>query len=157
MEELLKEILAGAKDDQENALLIWEFVRQNRHHDDPIFVDDELHDPVKMLNVFGAGLCDDSGSVGCSLFYHAGLNKEEYGRNPSERCLHGHMICEAILDNGLQFMDIDENTFYLDLENERSDRGVSVSLPFQQENAHLKGPELELTGCGHRRLLFASE
>lgn len=118
MEQILDEILADAKSDQERAFFIYDFVRNNRHHDDPIFTDNELHDPVKMLNVFGAGLCDDSGYVGCSLFYHAGLNENKYGRNPSERTLHGHMMCEAILANGLQFLDIDQNTFYLDLENE---------------------------------------
>jgi len=151
MEELLKEILAGAKDDQERALLIWEFVRQNRHHDDPIFVDDELHDPVKMLNVFGAGLCDDSGFVGCSLFYHAGLNKDKYGRNPSERCLHGHMICEAILDNGLQFMDIDENTFYLDLENERPVSGDAIVADhYLAKREHAYGPMYKGAAIGER-------
>ena len=103
MEEMLDEILDGAKTDQEKAFLIYDFVRNNRHHDDPIFTGDELHDPVKMLNVYGAGLCDDSGYVGCSLLYHAGLNENKYGRNPSERTLHGHMMCEAILSNGSTF------------------------------------------------------
>ncbi len=126
MEELLGEILQGAKDDQEKALLIWDFVRRHRHHDDPIFVDDELHDPVKMLNVFGAGLCDDSGYVGCSLLHHAGLSAEKYGKTPSERTLHGHMMCEAILEGGYQFLDIDENAFYLDLENERPVSGDAI-------------------------------
>jgi len=126
MEEMLDEILAGAETDQEKAFLIYDFVRKHRHHDDPIFTDNELHDPVKMLSVFGAGLCDDSGYVGCSLFYHAGLNEKKYGRKPSERTLHGHMMCEAILANGLQFLDIDQNTFYLDLENELPVSGDAV-------------------------------
>jgi hypothetical protein len=109
MEELLKEILQGATNDQEKALRIWDFVRKNRHHDDPIFVDDELHDPVKMLNVYGAGLCDDSGRVGCSLLHHAGLSTQKFGKTPLIRTLHGHVMCEAILDTGYQFLDIDEN------------------------------------------------
>ena len=37
IEELLNEILQGAASDQEKVLLIWDFVRKNRHHDDPIF------------------------------------------------------------------------------------------------------------------------
>jgi len=126
MEELLNEILADAKNDQDRAFFIYDFVRNHRHHDDPIFTDNELHDPVKMLNAFGAGLCDDSGAVGCSLFYNAGLNEKRYGRNPSVRTLHGHMICEAILSNGYQFLDIDENTFYLDLENELPVSGDAI-------------------------------
>lgn len=55
LESLLDEILAGARDDQEKALLIWDFVRKNRYHDRPLFVNDELHDPVRFLCVYGAG------------------------------------------------------------------------------------------------------
>jgi len=141
MEELLREILAEAKNDQEKAFFIYDFVRSNRHHDDPIFTDNELHDPVKMLNVFGAGLCDDSGYVGCSLFYHAGLNEKTYGKNPSERTLHGHMICEAILSNGYQFLDIDENTYYLDLENEIPVSGDAIVRDhYLAKREHAYGP-----------------
>jgi len=141
MEELLDEILADARSDQEKAFFIYDFVRSHRHHDDPIFVDDELHDPVKMLNVFGAGLCDDSGYVGCSLFYHAGLNEKRYGRNPSERTLHGHMMCEAILPGGYQFLDIDENTFYLDLENELPVSGDAIAGDhYLAKREHSYGP-----------------
>ena len=141
MEELLREILAEAKNDQEKAFFIYDFVRSNRHHDDPIFTDNELHDPVKMLNVFGAGLCDDSGYVGCSLFYHAGLNEKTYGKNPSERTLHGHMICEAILSNEYQFLDIDENTYYLDLENELPVSGDAIVRDhYLAKREHAYGP-----------------
>jgi hypothetical protein len=141
MKELLDEILAGAADDQEKALLIWDFVRRHRHHDDPIFADDELHDPVKMLNVFGAGLCDDSGYVGCSLLHHAGLSMQKFGKTPSERTLHGHMMCEAILDSGYQFLDIDENAFYLDLENERPVSGDAIVRDhYLAKRDHTYGP-----------------
>jgi hypothetical protein len=141
MEELLNEILADAKNDQEKAFFIYDFVRNHRHHDDPIFTDDELHDPVKMLNVFGAGLCDDSGSVGCSLFYNAGLNEKKFGRNPIVRTLRGHMICEAILSNGYQFLDIDENTYYLDLENELPVSGDAIVRDhYLAKREHVFGP-----------------
>ena len=141
MEKLLNEILADAKNDQDRALFIYDFVRNYRHHDDPIFTDNELHDPVKMLNVFGAGLCDDSGYVGCSLFYHAGLNEKRYGRNPSVRTLHGHMMCEAILSNGYQFLDIDENTYYLDLENELPVSGDAIARDhYLAKREHSYGP-----------------
>ncbi|MBN1806820.1 MAG: hypothetical protein JW837_16350 [Sedimentisphaerales bacterium] len=141
IEEMLDEILADARSDQEKAFFIFDFVRSNRHHDDPIFRDKELHDPVKVLNVFGAGLCDDSGSVGCSLFYHAGLNEKKFGRNPIVRTLHGHMICEAVLSDGYQFLDIDENTFYLDLENELPVSGDTiVNDHYLAKREHVYGP-----------------
>ena len=151
MEVLLKEILTGEKDDQEKALLIWDFVRRHRHHDDPIFTDDELHDPVKMLNVFGAGLCDDSGYVGCSLLHHAGLSEEKYGKTPSERTLHGHMMCEAILEGGYQFLDIDENAFYLDLENERPVSGDAIVRDhYLVKRDHTYGPAFKGWDIGER-------
>ena len=151
MEELLNEILAGAGNDQEKALLIWDFVRRHRHHDDPIFTDDELHDPVKMLNVFGAGLCDDSGYVGCSLLHHAGLSEEKYGKTPSERTLHGHMMCEAILEGGYQFLDIDENAFYLDLENERPVSGDAIVRDhYLAKRDHTYGPAFKGWDIGEK-------
>jgi len=141
MEELLKEILAGVRPEQEKALRIWDFANRNRHHDDPIFTDDELHDPVKMFNVFGAGLCDDSGYIGCSLLYHAGLNEERGGRNPKERCLHGHMMCEAFVDGDYQFLDIDEHAFYLDRENERPVSGDTLARDHDlAKREHAYGP-----------------
>jgi hypothetical protein len=141
IEEMLNEMLTNAKNDHEKAYFIYDFVRSNRHHDDPIFTDNELHDPVKMLNVFGAGLCDDSGYVGCSLFYHAVLNEKKFGRNPSVRTLHGHMICEAILSGGYQFLDIDENTYYLDLENELPVSGDEIVRDhYLAKREHSYGP-----------------
>ncbi len=117
MEGLLQEAIGSAKNEQEKAYLIWQFLRSNRHHDDPLYEGrwgDELHDPVKMLAIYGAGLCDDSGSIGASVFQAAGLNKQK----PFVRCLHGHMMCEVYAENRRQFMDIDENVFYLDRDNQ---------------------------------------
>jgi len=117
IEEMLEEVLAGARSDQEKVYLIWQFCRENRHHDSPIYGSlwrSELHDPVKMLAVYGAGLCDDSGSIGASLYEAAGLTE----RVPFVRALHGHMMCEVFNEGRWQFMDIDQDVFYLDRENE---------------------------------------
>ena len=141
LESLLDEILAGARDDHEKALLIWDFVRKNRYHDRPLFVHDELHDPVKLLCVYGAGLCDDSASVGCSLLYHAGLNASKYAQNPKKRHLHGHVMCEAFLDDDYRFLDIDENVFYLDRENERIVSGDALARDHDlAKREHAYGP-----------------
>ena len=116
MEGLLREAIGTAKNEQEKVFLIWDFLRSNRHHDDPIHGGlwrDELHDPVKMLAIYGAGLCDDSGSIGASMYWAAGLSQPE----PFVRALHGHMMCEVFAEGRWQFMDIDENVFYLDREN----------------------------------------
>ncbi|MDX2475697.1 MAG: hypothetical protein QNL91_18555 [Candidatus Krumholzibacteria bacterium] len=126
LETLLSEILAGAENNQEKALLIYEFVKNNRYHDYPIFVGDEMHDPVRFLNEFGGGFCDDSAFVGCSLFKHAGLAEPDLNQNPKVRTLKGHMMCEAYVDGRFQFLDIDQQTYYLDLENKRPVSGDEV-------------------------------
>lgn len=101
LDSLLDEILEGAGDDQEKALFIYDYVRRNTYHDYPLFTGDELHDPVRYLNEFGAGFCDDAGFVGCSLFFHAGLNRAKFGRDPRVRRLAGHMMCEAAVGGGV--------------------------------------------------------
>jgi len=136
LDSLLAEATASAKSDQEKVYLIFDFLRSNRHHDDPLFegpFGDELHDPVKMLAIYGAGLCDDSGSVGASMFHAAGFCEP----TPFVRCLHGHMMCEVFCSNRWQFMDIDQNIFYLDRENELPVGGDAVARDHDLSNREL--------------------
>ncbi len=126
MDGLLGEALGRAKDPQERVYLIWQFARSNRHHDDPLYEGawgSELHDPVKMLAMYGAGLCDDAGSIGASLYLAAGFREPK----PFVRCLHGHMMCEVFSEGKYRFMDIDEDVFYLDRENDRPVAGDEVA------------------------------
>ncbi len=118
-DSLLADFTRGATDDQERALFIWQTARENRYHCSPLFPDNEFHDPVKIFNSYGLNLCDDMGYCGCSLFKHAGLGKPKYAIDPKVRCLNGHMMGEAVVDDRHQFIDIDESVFYLDRENER--------------------------------------
>lgn len=118
-DSLLEDFTRGARDDQERALFIWQAARENRYHCLPLFPDNEFHDPVKIFNSYGLNLCDDMGYCGCSLLKHAGLGRPRYALDPKVRCLHGHMMCEAVVDGRHQFLDIDESAFYLDRENER--------------------------------------
>ncbi|MFZ2641309.1 MAG: Ig domain-containing protein [Verrucomicrobiia bacterium] len=118
-ESLLADFTRGATNDQERALFIWQAARENRYHCLPLFPDNEFHDPVKVFNSYGLNLCDDMGYCGCSLFKHAGLGKPKYSLDPKVRSLNGHMMCEAVVDDRHQFIDIDESVFYLDRECER--------------------------------------
>ncbi|KKL10085.1 hypothetical protein LCGC14_2559360, partial [marine sediment metagenome] len=127
MEELLKDVLAGATTRQEKALMIWNFARANRHHDSPIHGSAELHDPVKMFNIYGAGLCSNSSAVGCSLMHAAGLNEKGGGKDPQTRGLHGHVMHEAYIKGGWQFLDIDQDAIYWDRENETLVSGDAVT------------------------------
>ncbi|MCD4830180.1 MAG: hypothetical protein K8R02_00050 [Anaerohalosphaeraceae bacterium] len=125
-EEMLDEILATAKSDQEKVYLIWQFVRLNRHHNLPLHevtFAEELHDPVKMFTSYGAGICDDAGSVTGSLFQAAGITQQE----PFAGAYRGHIMCEVFNEGHYQFMDSDVHTFYLDRENELPASGATIA------------------------------
>lgn len=131
IDEMLAQILAGENDSQEKIYRIWNYVRNFRHHDYPVFgggeTGAELHDPVKHLLIYGGGFCDDSGSIAAALFHRAGFNESSGGKDPIVRTLHGHMMCEVFFNGDYQFMDVDENPFYLDRENERPISGNSAA------------------------------
>ncbi len=118
LEEMLAEFTRDATTDQEKIYLVWEDMRQNMHHDDPLFNGD-FHDPVRLLNIYGGGLCDDAGQCGAALFYEAGFNEKNGRKNPFNRALHGHMQCEVFYDGAYQFMDVDQDAFFLDRENRK--------------------------------------
>jgi hypothetical protein len=111
-DSLLAEFTRGAKTDQEKVYFIWQNMRENLYHETPLFANDEPHDPVRLFNIFGFNLCDDAGNAGCSLFYHAGF------MGSKNRALNGHVQCEAFVHGRHQFMDVDQDCFYLDRENE---------------------------------------
>lgn len=126
-ESILAEFTAGAKDDQEKIYMIWEGLRQNRHHDDPLFEGPDYHDPVRFLNIYGGGYCDDSGASGASLYDLAGFNAASGGQDPVLRALHGHVMCEVWHDGDFQWMDIDQGNFFLDRENRKPVSGDTAA------------------------------
>ncbi|MEA3402363.1 MAG: hypothetical protein U9R79_14090, partial [Armatimonadota bacterium] len=109
---MVEEWTRGATTDQEKAYLIWENARHNRYHQSPLFRSVETFDPVKMFNVYGLNLCGQVGNAVTSLFLAAGLE------GSYTRALHGHVQCEACVDGRHQFLDADQDCFYLDRENE---------------------------------------
>ncbi len=111
-DSLLEEFTRGAETPQDRVYLIWQNMRRNLYHESPVFADNEPHDPVRLMNIFGFNLCDDAGNAGCSLYHHGGFPGSK------NRALHGHVQCEALVDGEFQFMDIDMDAFYLDRENE---------------------------------------
>ncbi len=111
-DSLLEEFTRGAESPQDRVYLIWQNMRRNLYHESPVFADNEPHDPVRLMNIFGFNLCDDAGNAGCSLYHHGGFPGSK------NRALHGHVQCEALVNGEFQFMDIDMDAFYLDRENE---------------------------------------
>jgi len=120
-DSLLDEFTRGAETDQDRVYLIWQNMRQNLYHESPLFADNEPHDPVRLMNIFGFNLCDDAGNSGCSLYHHGGFPGSQ------NRALHGHVQCEALVNGEFQFMDIDMDVFYLDRENDIPVSGDAVA------------------------------
>ncbi len=120
-DDLLAEWTRGATNDQEKAYLLWQRMREQTYHHWPLYAHAEMHDPVRLFNIFGFNLCDDVGNAGCSLFHHAGLVGSK------NRSINGHVQCEAMVDGRLQFLDVDMDCFYLDRENERPVSGDELA------------------------------
>ncbi|MEA3400288.1 MAG: Ig domain-containing protein [Armatimonadota bacterium] len=136
-ESLLEEFTRGAETDQDRVYLIWQNMRMNLYHESPLFGDQEPHDPVRLMNIFGLNLCDDAGNAGCSLYHHGGFPGSK------NRALHGHVQCEALVDGEFQFMDIDMDCFYLDRENEIPVSGDAIARDHDLARRELNyGPEV---------------
>lgn len=111
---ILEETLAPGMSDRENAVAIWQFLKDNRYHDSPAHNDVEVHDPVRFMNVYGYGFCDDSATNFMVLAEAAGLKARVWG-------LSGHVVPEAYFDGGWHMLDPDGEIYYLD------DDGESIS------------------------------
>ena len=94
--------------DAEKARALYEFHRAHRFHASP--GDYENHDPVKMFNVYGYGLCGDSAPVLMELWRSAGL-KTRRGFPM------GHCTSEVWYDGAWHLLDGDVQTIVLRSDN----------------------------------------
>ncbi len=105
---ILDEILQPPMTDRDKALAIWAFLKDNRYHDEPAHTGAfETHDPVRFLNVYGYGFCDDSATNLLVLCEAAGIPARVWG-------LSGHVVPEAYFDSGWHVLDADGEIYYLD-------------------------------------------
>lgn len=74
-DRILKHIRSSATDNTTDALAMaaWKVVRDYRYSYQAATASDECHDPVKLFNVYGYGLCDDSARVLATLWSGLGL------------------------------------------------------------------------------------
>jgi hypothetical protein len=107
IEDMMAEIVKPDMTDREKALAIWQFLVDNRYHDQPAHNDVELHDPVRYLNVYGYGFCDDSATNLMVLAEQAGLKARVWG-------LEGHVVPEVFFDGGWHMLDPDGEIYYLE-------------------------------------------
>ncbi len=104
---ILAEILRPEMTEREKAIAVWDFLARNRYHDQPAHTDIEVHDPVRFLNVWGYGFCDDSATNFMVLCREAGLRARVWG-------LSGHVVPEAYFDGGWHMLDPDGEIYYLE-------------------------------------------
>lgn len=109
--DILKEVLDDSMTDRDKAVAIWSFLKENRYHDQPAHNDIEIHDPVRYLNVYGYGFCDDSATNFMALAEAAGLKSRVWG-------LSGHVVPEAYYNGDWHMLDPDGEIYYLDDDGE---------------------------------------
>lgn len=112
---MLASILKPGMTDEEKSMAIWKFLVDWRYHFYPAEPGDEVHDPVKFLNVYGYGFCDDCASNFAVLARKAGVRSRTWG-------LSGHVVAEAFYDGKWHMFDPDHEVFY------RNDQGVIASV-----------------------------
>ncbi len=108
---ILAEILRPGMSDREKAIAIWEFLRDNRCHDEPAHDGIELHDPVRFLNAYGYGYCNDAAVNLAVLAEQVGIPSRVWG-------LSGHVVPEVHFDGAWHMLDPDGEIYYLDDDGE---------------------------------------
>jgi Transglutaminase-like superfamily len=152
LEEMAREAVTGATNDQERVMMIWDFVRKNRFHYYHAFLVDikEHRDPISHLNIYGYALCGHNGEITASLLKMAGINKARYGKGPRLRGMNGHVMVEAYLNDDYQFLDTDVDAFYLGRENDRVLSGDAIARDHDLgRRVHSYGPNFRHWLQGH--------
>lgn len=112
IDTMAREIAGGETDPEKLAFRVWRFLRENRYHWDSAETGLEIHDPVKYLNIYGYGLCDDSASVAEALFLKLGFAQARTW------WLSGHVIPEVFYNDGWHIFDPDLEVFYPTLDGQ---------------------------------------
>jgi hypothetical protein len=107
VDTILEEIFTPNMTERKKALAIWKFIVDNRIHDEPAHSGRELHNPVRYLNNYGYGLCDDSATAFMSLGKYAKFKTRVWALN-------GHVVPEIFYNNDWHMLDPDGEIYYLD-------------------------------------------
>ncbi len=99
-EGILAGIIAPDMTSEEKSLAIWRFLSERVYNWHPAQVDAEVHDPVKLLNVYGYGYCDDYAQSFAALAEAAGIPARIW-------YLNGHVVPEAFYEGRWHMFDPD--------------------------------------------------
>jgi hypothetical protein len=109
----LREIVAGAlkpgMSEREKAIALWRRQTTHRFHASAI-ERAEMHDPVKVYNVYGYTTCGDDSVCLAALWHEAG-----FASRPAR--MPGHCVPQVFFDGGWHLLDGDMRNFYLLRDN----------------------------------------
>lgn len=111
LDAMLASILKSSMSAEEKSLAIWKFLIDWRYHFTPAEPGDELHDPVKFLNVYGYGFCDDCATNFAVLARKAGIKSRTWG-------LSGHVVAESFYNGKWHMFDPDHEVIYRNEQGE---------------------------------------
>lgn len=150
MHEIVEVALDGAVDPRQQAENIWAFVVGHRYHSDPASGGIECHDPVKLLNVYGYGFCDDAANVYAAIARAAGFDARLWG-------LGGHVVPELYYDERWHMFDPDNEVWYDDGEGRVASVEQLVTNPALLSTPTLaSGRTSSYYGPGWAEPIFAS-
>ncbi|HEY5791976.1 MAG TPA: transglutaminase-like domain-containing protein, partial [Chthoniobacterales bacterium] len=104
---LLDAVLRPGMSDREKVVALWKFVVASRQHGYRAHPAAELHDPVRFLNVYGYGFCDDASSALTVLASEAGIPTRIWD-------LSGHVVPEFFFDGKWNLLDPDGEVCYFE-------------------------------------------
>lgn len=104
-EGMLGSILKPGMTAEQKSLAIWEFLVDWRYPYWDAYADAEEQYPVKLLNVYGYGLCSGSAQSFTALCEAAGLKARVWGLN-------GHVVAESFYDDAWHVFDPDQQCYF---------------------------------------------
>ncbi len=104
-EAMIGSIIEPGMTPERKSIAIWTFLMDRSYHYWPARGDAELHDPVKFLNVYGYGLCDDAAENFAALCEAAGLRPRVWELN-------GHVVAESFYDGSWHMFDPDMQCYF---------------------------------------------
>ena len=104
-EGMARSILEPGMTPERKSIAAWKLLVDRTYHYWPPRDDAEVHDPVKFINVYGYGFCDDAAQNFAALCEAAGLRARVWGLN-------GHVVAESYYDGAWHMFDVDMGCYF---------------------------------------------
>lgn len=104
---ILESVLNGVRTDRDKALALWQFVSDYMYNWQTYKAGIEPFDPVRLVNVYGYGLCDASANALALLWEGSGLKARVW-------YLSGHVVPEVYYNGAWHLLDPDHEVYYLE-------------------------------------------